>query len=278
MPRQIETLPAITAPTAVSELDRSRALVTVTRPAYWGLDSAQYEDITPEMLKRARPENLRADLIGVPLKAGSFVVNYELDDGSRQSVALNPDEYKAIYRATHPGYLAATVESATRAGKDSLSSRDVLDAKSRENKTDALIKKYDVMQKRVNGLVEEHTLLTRLKEASGIYWRQRGHVDRLRIEIGNVLEVMIPNALTVVGQRRGWNDAKADLAKRSIEYRLFFTMPEKERMKEWGNLVGLLRDYDQYKINAFQDRMGRVQGFLRQIAPEVELGTTRDTK
>jgi hypothetical protein len=252
--------------------------VTVTRPAYWGLDSAQYEDITPEMLKRARPENLRADLIGVPLKAGSFVVNYELDDGSRQSVALNPDEYKAIYRATHPGYLAATVESATRAGKDSLSSRDVLDAKSRENKTDALIKKYDVMQKRVNGLVEEHTLLTRLKEASGIYWRQRGHVDRLRIEIGNVLEVMIPNALTVVGQRRGWNDAKADLAKRSIEYRLFFTMPEKERMKEWGNLVGLLRDYDQYKINAFQDRMGRVQGFLRQIAPEVELGTTRDTK
>jgi hypothetical protein len=157
MPRQIETLPAITAPTAVSELDRSRALVTVTRPAYWGLDSAQYEDITPEMLKRARPENLRADLIGVPLKAGSFVVNYELDDGSRQSVALNPDEYKAIYRATHPGYLAATVESATRAGKDSLSSRDVLDAKSRENKTDALIKKYDVMQKRVNGLVEEHT-------------------------------------------------------------------------------------------------------------------------
>ena len=265
-PKQIETLPDITALTALSELQRSRSIMVVSRPEYWNVTADQYQDLTERMIQRAAPENFRHDLIGASRRVGKFVVDYELDSGTRQTVTLNPYEYRAIQRPFDSSYLSTTVDSVTRAGKYSLLSVEALDDKSHSNQVTALMGKYNVMKKRTDGLGLELSTLTHLEEATYNYYRNRGHTSKLRVEAGNVLGSMIPNMLRVVGHQRNWDSAQTDLAKRSLEHRLFFTLPERERMHEWNSLMKVLIDYDEHKITAFQERMGRIQGYLKRIS------------
>lgn len=199
--RQIETLPEISVPTATSELQRARSLVVVTRPEFWDVTAEGYQDITQRMVDRADPVNFRNDLLGARRRIGSFAVDYELDNSSRASVTLNADEYRAIQRNLNPGILADTVDSATRAGKYSLLQCDTLSEKSSEKQATALVKKYEAMQKRKDGITSELTTLTKLEEASRPkrYFLGRGHTSTLRAEVASVLGSAVPNMIRVVG-------------------------------------------------------------------------------
>jgi len=258
---QIETLPGITSPISTSELSRSRALSTITRPEMWGITVDQYEDITDRMISRADPSAFAADLYG---KSGfnpkKYVVDYEEDSGSRRAVALTADEYRILPRSMNLDNPASTVKSGVEAGKYSLTSKEKRDRKVEEATEEAFIGMYSKMKGRVGILQEETVLLGRLEEASDTFWLARGHADRLRVEVSQVRDLILPRMMEVVGRQRGWTEEQQLLATRSLEYRLFFTMPDASRMKEWKNTLELIRNWDERKIFAFQDRMGRIEG------------------
>lgn len=269
---QIETLPEVTAPVATSELSRTRAMSTVTRPEMWGLTVDKYGDITNRMVERANPLEFATDLYGQKgFNAKKYVADYEQDDGSRKSVALTADEFKIFPRSMNLDNPASTITSGVEAGKYSLASREKRDEKVQEATDDAFIRMYAKMSDRSQILASEIVLLNRLQEASTHYWRQRGHTDRLRIEIAQVRDLIIPRMMEVVGKQRGWNADQQALATRSLEYRLFFTMPDKARMAEWRNVMTVLKTWDEHKITAFKDRMGRVEGRVGRSALQTAL-------
>jgi len=259
---QVETLPGVNVPYSTEALSRQRAFSTASRPELHGFESSSFDDLTSRMIELAQPEAFLADLVGpkLPLGDDKLVVSYECDDGSRQRVTLNPSEYSMVPRSFSPGALARTVAADTKRGKHAMGSLEQLDKKTKQNQIDAFAAKYSKIDSRVTQLRDELKLLAVLDEAASTTWRRRGRTDTQRVHIAQILSVTIPNMLTVVASQRSWTSEKLRLAERSLQYRLFFTTPEAERMKEWRGLFSVLDTYDRCKIALLEDRKGRIEG------------------
>lgn len=272
---QVETLPGIEVPTPASELERPRSLVTVTRWQNWGIDPSDYGDITTEMRKKAEPGNFLADLTHPSRLEDTYGVSYETDEGLHAYVALNPHEYGIILRSSNPRFLGRTVTSSTRRGKYSGLPQDALTEVATSKEVAAFAVRYQRMGQYITKtLLPEAQLLGAIQEAADLSWRGRGKSSTLRMKLSAVLSQTMPNMLGVVGLQRGWNEEKADRAKRSLEARLFHTVPDRKRIHEWQSLLSVLSTYNEARETAFKERMGRIQNYLRQIAPEVELAAS----
>lgn len=259
---QIETLPGLEGIISPEELLHPRAFVTVTRPSQWGLVASDYEQITDRMVERADPESLALDLM--PTTEKRRTVDYEKSDGTRVVVALNADEYKVILRSKNPRYLSQFVSAGAESGRLTLASSGAARARSDGARTDALKQKRERMQLFVDRpLAEEARILEAVHETAVNYWRGRGHNATLRMKINSVMLDSVANMLAVISHQRNWTPEQLELAHKSLERRLFFTHPDKDRMQEWDKLLRVLKRYNVSRTEAFKERIGRVDGYLQ---------------
>lgn len=258
---QIETLPGIEVPISAEELLQPRAFVTVSRASQWGLVESSYAHITDRMIERADPENLAQELM--PHSKKRRTIEYEKEDATRGVVALNAEEYQVILRSKDPRCLSQFVSAGAESGRLLLASPGAARARSNNAQIDALKQKRDRMQLFVDRpLQEEARVLKKTHEAALTYWRARGHNATLRMKINSVMFDSVENMLAVVSHQRNWTQEQLDLARKSLEYRLFFARSDKERMKEWDALLTVLERYNASRTEAFKERIGRVDGYL----------------
>ena len=249
-----EAVPQVRQPNA------RNTFAEVAKPEYFNLDPELYFDITPEMAAAADPVKLRPDLVDVHRSPKNrLIVGYTPEGGNKtRYVPLFPYEYKLISRTDSPQRYGEVVVANTLAGKKSmLPSVERRNAEAQKHQDDAVEAKWKGLASHLSThLVPEIGMLDRLIEAAEHPGLQRRREFDTRVAVSTVLEWLLPQVLEVVGRSRDWTDAKHDLAKRSIDYRLFFMRNHNQHLRNWVDMLKLLRDYDQEKANLFADRAG----------------------
>ncbi len=225
-------------------------------PQYWGLKPEDYADLTPDMLTAANPDKFRSNLIN-PIERGRFVYVHKSYPEPFSFVALSPGEYNSIilspaalnsrsvarYLADRTGYFQPPPdrEKAERAGMHVVERR------------------LELVQRHIPILDSYVAILVRFAEAARYPGSNRGKSLQKRAE-GEVLRgIIMPDMFEALTEQRRWTPTQLDLAKRSLERRLFFERQGNKHFGVWRNLLRLLIDYNNAKRGAFLDSIHRSQ-------------------
>lgn len=246
----------------------------VVDPAFWELDRADYEGVTARMIERADPLSLRSSLVNVPLDHGSGL-SYEQDSGDRVSVGMTPDEYTLIHRSFDPKYASRYASNRTRVARSrnlddegneqspKPLTQDDIDAADRAG-LHIIESGVERMSKYVSGrLVPEIVRIERVAEYAENPGRRRKSEEGMREQVGWVRDNVFGGMLAVIGIGRKWTESKAEAAQKSIEWRLFFDTDDNRHYEYWRNMLDLGDMYWGERVNVFEDRIGRLQGFLQ---------------
>lgn len=246
----------------------------VTDPAFWELDSADYEGVTTRMIERAEPWSLAKDLINVPTDHGSGLA-YEQDSGDRVNIGMTPDDYTLIYRSFDPKYASRYASNRTRVAR----SRN-LDDKGEEQPLKPLTQEdidaadraglhiiesgLERMSRYVFGrLAPEIVRIEHVTEYAENPGLRRKSEEGMREQVGWVRDNVFGGMLAVIGIGRDWTELKAENARKTIEWRLFFDTEDNRHYDYWRNMLNLGDMYWAERVKVFEDRIGRLQGFLQ---------------
>ncbi|HMS24045.1 MAG TPA: hypothetical protein PKB09_04570 [Candidatus Saccharibacteria bacterium] len=258
----------------VTERESQVNFARVTDPAFWELDRADYEGVTARMIERADPLSLRSSLVNVPLDHGSGL-SYEQDSGDRVSVGMTPDDYTLIHRSFDPKYASKYASNRTRVARarslddegnelppKPLTQEDI-DAAHRAG-NHIIESGLNQMSRYVSGrLMPEIVRIEQVSEYADNPGRRRKSEEGMREQVGWVRENVFGGMLSVIGIGREWTEAKAENALKTIEWRLFFDKEDNRHYEYWRNMLDLGDMWWGERINVFEDRIGRLQGFLQ---------------
>lgn len=256
------------------ELEPQINFARAVDPAFWGLDRADYEGVTARMIERAEPWALRTDLIYVPTNHGSSLA-YEQDSGTRVNIGMTPDDYTLIHRSFDPKYASRYASNRTRVAR----SRN-LDVEGKEQPPKPLNQEdidaaersgihiiesgVDRMSRHVSGrLLPEIVRIKRVAEYAENPGRRRKSEEGMREQVGWVRDSVFGGMLAVIGIGRDWTEAKAENARKTIEWRLFFDKEDNRHYDYWRSMLDLGDMYWGERVKVFEDRIGRLQGFLQ---------------
>lgn len=236
------------------EMKNRNALARTLNPDYWRVDPTEYADITDSMRAAADPRLLVQSLVGVPAGSPSAVSYIPGGALTRDpvAVALTPEEYRLIVRS--PEALSRSVRNTTLAARPEGDAHTLAADRSVQH---AHIAKADVAQIYVNRtLTPWYELLGKFNQAAsnpglslmGSELNMRRNFETFRTNIlGNMLE-----ALRV---QRGWDDEKADFARRTIEARMFIDRDKNQHIAYFAGLVSISQLYIGNKTALFKDRL-----------------------
>lgn len=238
---------------------------TAATPGYWSLEIEEYSDITGAMIEAAAARKLRPALIDVEPGDSRLIAGYQPPNGLPwRRIPLYPFEYRVLARTTDPGRYGEVVVAASLSGKRALQTDvDAQQTRIEADRLDAIGKKKLAISGYLkDGLEPTHGKLVRILEAAehpGL--RRRKEIDA-RVAIGDVLFYILPQVVQVIGRQRQWTAEQHVMARKAIEARLFFTREDNQHLQNWVDLLKLLRDYNQEKINLFRDREEQFGGYL----------------
>ncbi len=246
----------------------------VATPEYFNLDPVDYVDITPAMIEAAGPQKLRPDLIDVHRGPNSSLIAGYTSEGSNSEryVPLFPYEYKLISRTNSPSRFGEIALANALSGKKSLlPSVERRNDEAQKVAVDAVeSKRLKMVSHRDTHLIPEIAMLDRLIEGAEHPGLLRRKEFDTRVAVSTVREWLLPQIVEVIGRMRGWNEQQHDLAKRSINYRLFFMRERNQHLHNWVETLKVLRDYDQEKANLFANRAGIFAHYLVQHGRSIE--------
>ncbi len=261
-----EVLEGMAPPQPERDLNSRNAFARAATPEYWGLNEADYQDVTGIMISAAAPEKFRADLIAVGRKVPFSVSYTDEQTGRYRNVPLLPEEYTLIPRTMSVRRYGEVPVARTLAGKSSMlrSAEDLRD-RAEQHSIEAIQAKFVSVDTYLRETLQPgKDRIERLLEAATNpgFWRMREGDMRMSME--QVRTFMIPDVLRVIGTARNWTDSQAKMAAKAVDYRLFFDRRRNRHIANWRGMLGLLQEYQQEKINLFGDRRGRLEGYLHQ--------------
>ena len=155
-----------TAPVLPEDVQRSFS--TMVRPDVWGLDPANYTDLTQRAVDAAAADRLRPSLIGVDRNSHSavgYMPGGETRANSTTWIALNPAEHRLIIRSFDPAYLAETAFTTVLASKPAGSRTVAIRDAAERSQAHAVEGKLTKMQEYLDGtLLPEQARLKRFSE------------------------------------------------------------------------------------------------------------------
>lgn len=244
------------------DMKNRNALSRTLDPYYWRIEPDVFADITPEMRAAADPWLLVNSLVDVPADSPSAVA-YRPGNTSRYGyVALAPTEYGLIVR--NPGAFSRAARIGTLAARPE---GDVHTQAADRSVIHAHIAKADVAQRYVTGTLEPWLgLLGKFDQAARnpglslmgpeVTMRQNFETFRTNI-LGNLLE-----ALRV---QRDWNDEQADLARRTIDARMFIDRENNQHIAYFADLIHASQFYFGHKTALFKDRLHQSKQVAKQV-------------
>ncbi len=255
-----------------SQINFARA----TDPVFWELDETDYDGVTSRMVELAEPILLRSDLIGVARDHGSSLM-YEQDSGHRLNIGMTPDEYTLIHRSFDPEYASRYASNQTRAARSRNAddngnelpprplNQDDIDAAERAG-IHIIDSKINYMSRYVaKRLVPETIRIEKVAEYAEHPGLRRKSEEGMRREISWVRDNVIGGMLEVIGIGRDWNETKAENARKTVEWRLFFDRKNNNQYEYWRGMLDLGNMHWQERTNVFADRIGRLQGYLQTL-------------
>ena len=250
------------------DMSSRNAFARAATPEYMGLDPVDYDDIDERMIELADPERLRSSLIFTPssrINHFDFGVTYVPDEERIPvRIALTPDEYSLIPRDV--GSLSRAVVSRTlKLRVDKVDFMASNDAASRSG-VHALEAKEKAMTDYIEGTLSPDINKVRwLREAVSHpgYWRARE--GDMRTTLRWVHDHLFKDIFVAIRHQRGWTPAQEDLARRAVNWRLYFDRNHNHHLKNWDDMLKLDLSYLGHKKGLFLDRVIAVQRTIEQI-------------
>lgn len=222
----------------------------MVQPNVWGIDPADYTDITERMVERASPEYFGSALLDLDWRTHSHVV-----DG----IALNTIEYRGI---PHSPQVERYGEPAADRAAEKYAITGSLEkqrAKSEEHSARSLEGLLASTQMLRDQRVAEGATLARIREAAqhpGLARRKEADTWQALV---NTRYIVFENILHVVGMQRGWTDEQAGLAARSLNYRLLMQRQHNAHIGNWRGMLDLAIAYNRARLHLCTDRAQRLE-------------------
>lgn len=277
-----QTLPLsneyLTPPKPKKKRATSVAFSTMATPAFWALDGARYNDISPRMLELTNTERLGNFLIDVSRKSingtTDFSVSYRPDSrrGIRwTSIALTSQEYGLIVhdapnlanRAT-----SRTQDLHAERGENSFNSLPIAERSAMHQ----LEAKLESMTAYKDGILEKDLeYLRKFRRGAEHPGRYMGHISEIRTKGDWILkDIVLGRMLEAIRYQRDWREEQMDLATRSMERRLFFERSRNAHIGYWRRVLDLSIEYTGNKNALFNDRIYQTRTTLKTYAQRQE--------
>lgn len=237
------------------------AFARVATPEYWAMDPANYGDITPEMVALADPDRFQKDLVGRNVN-GEFSVGFRPFHEPYTRVALTESEYQLITRS--PVSIGRAAVSHSLSGRVNEVPTQVDKDRATRHGIHILEAKLEGMRLYIGALAKDAGLLERYTEAATHHWMARGKEGRMRVEAQDMRDRIIGNMFVALRYQRNWTPDQEDLAKRSLDVRLFFNRGNNAHIQEWLKLFRLNTYYNGYKQALFSDRIWQTEKTIKQ--------------
>jgi hypothetical protein len=88
----------------------------------------------------------------------------------------------------------------------------------------------------------------------------------MHIELGWIQDNIFDNMLLVIGRQRNWTNRQEDMAKRSLQWRLFFDRDGKRHIDNWQETLKLALEYQQAKTALYKDRIYQSKKYVKKHA------------
>lgn len=250
------------------EVDRGfgvqRNFAGYVTPEMWGLEASNYQDITPRMIELVVPDRLRESLIDVSPGSQGAVSFRSADRRQPLWVALNPVEYGHISRSVEALGGSAVNQTLARSGAVHLPQHQ---PKATRSAIHVVERKQQKMEEYLNAtLLSEAARLERFIEYSTHpQFRRKKGID-MHIELGWIQDNLFDNMLSVIGRQRNWTNMQEDMAKRSLQWRLFFDRDSNQHISNWQDTLKLALDYQQAKTALYKDRIYQSKKYVKKHA------------
>lgn len=251
------------------EVDRGfniqRNFAGYVTPEMWGLEEANYTDITPRMVELVTPDRLRESLIDVVPGSQGAVSFRAAERRQPLWIALNPVEYGHISRSVGAlGSSAVNQTLASRAGSANLSYHQPKATRAAVHVVERKRQKMETYLE--DTLLPETVRLEKFIEYSTHpQFRRKKGID-MHVELGWIQEAIFENMLSVVGRQRDWTKQQEDLAKRSLQWRLFFDRDNNQHLGNWQGMLKFALEYEQVKTALYKDRIYQSKQYVRKHA------------
>ncbi len=259
-PRQPALVEVEPPPSPMPELirgDRRIAFGRVVMPYFFGLDAANYSDITPEMVDAANPNNFLPYLLPDRSQRGNYVV-----DG----VALSSEEYTRIVRS--PETFTASISNKTHEANRLNPRIGWRNAKALRSAYHALEHRLPQMARTLDGVKSEQAVIDDLNRKARMPGYAHDRAVDLRNKVAFVREVTFKRILEVMGREKNWTDEQADYATRTVDYRLFFTGAK--RVGNWQRMLRVAHLYGEQRARLFGDRIEKISEAAGRLAARLE--------
>lgn len=246
MPEQPQQ-PAVVEQAQRSDPEKRRAFGSVPRLlGSKALELAvEYHEISPELIMEVGANNLRTSLTS---PRGKFMV---------AGLALNETEFKHIIRSKELETVEAPVMARTVAANRGTVNPIRLEEKELKSRKGLLGTKGKAHTAVLNSLEKENVNLSelfRLIKSPGFALVKEAD---LRILATSAWEHSFLNLINVAKNQFGWDNDKAEQAKKAMTSRLL-SGPQRERVRYWEELTGLARDYSRMKHALFSQRKNKI--------------------
>ncbi len=250
------------------ELDRGfdiqRNFAGYVKPEMWGLEASNYQDITYRMIELVVPDRLRESLIDVEPGSQGAVPFRSADRRQPLWVALNPVEYGHISRSIEALGSSAVNQTLARSGVANLPQHQ---PKATRSAVHVVARKQQKMEEYLDStLLPEAARIERFIEYSTHpHFRRKKGID-MHIELGWIQDNIFDNMLLVIGRQRNWTNRQEDMAKRSLQWRLFFDRDGKRHIDNWQDTLKLALEYQQAKTALYKDRIYQSKKYVKKHA------------
>lgn len=258
-------MPEIEANPIIQSLDIQKNFKSLIQPQVWGLDVNNYLGLSGQELEMVSPTVMRDSLIDVQPRSRGAVSFREAITNKPLWIALNPIEYGHVSRSVSAlGSSAVNKTLVARSGAGYDPKHDEIAERSGVHQVE---RKMDKMTVYVRESLEPETArISRFEEYARHSWMRRGKGINGYAEMAWIQQQIFDNMLAVVGRQRGWDQEQTELAKRALEYRLFFAGDGNQRVHNWQGALALAKEYNLAKTALYKDRIHQSKRYIREHA------------
>lgn len=233
----------------------------LSNPVDWGVQPHFLEEYDRYKMSLMAPERIAATLIDVQPGAPSSV-SYQAADGVRRCIALTPAEYSFISRS--PQAIGEAVMNKTLAARPSREdfAPDIEAAhRSQAHTAIGYIEKMDVYIEQT--LNPDRERLQRFQEYVQNPQLRRLRGDNLKKELEWVRSHIFEDMLVAMRQQRKWSPEQEQMARDSLNDRLFLDRKNNAYLSNWLAMLQLAESYTGHKWALFKTKQHELKDFIR---------------
>lgn len=243
-------------------LERLPGLVHLLTPEAAGINPAEYEAITPEMVAQAEPSKLRESLIfGVKHRPSDEDRSVVWFDGANERgqrvttwLALNPEDYNGVARNVAALGRTALNKTLEKYPKNERIT-DEVQAKARRSAIHTVTGKLAVLGVREAVLSERLDVIKKFQEMAKPRNRNLNRGPAVPGLFKNLMRDIVDDMVIAVANEREYPEASVELMRRTIDKRLYIAGTKTDRANYFAGLLDLAGDYYGYIDALYKTRI-----------------------